>query len=342
MGRRFAQASFVALAGIVGCGIDALGTMPVDGGPSPEPTSTSSSGSSSGSVAPPIDAGGDVTVDAEADADANVPVSACKDLPAAWALVAFVSGSDPCPTGYDAGKTELRSGPTTREDTCTCACALATPPVCNRASAGATYDNDNSGGCGLSSSYGWNPAANGGCSTDMWPGPYTTSHDWKFSAPARTGGTCTKSATKHVERLDFAGVGRACVPTAGCEAAPAIPSPAQRCVISDGDVACPAGPFTKRTVYGKTFDVTCGAGTCDCGITGTCSAGTMTFYTANNCTGTNFTMTANGTCQPSTQSSFNVASYKYTATVQNAGCSPTGASTATAVTTTSSATVCCE
>lgn len=337
--RRFALASFVALAGMIGCGINALGTAEpaADGGASSSTSSSSSSSSSSGGAT------GDASVvDADIDAaDAEPPLATCKDLPASWGLVAYVTGTDPCPAGFAGGTTELADGPKTRADTCTCACALTAQPTCGRGSAGATYDNDNSGGCALTSSYGWNPAANGGCSTDMWPGPYTTSHDWKFSAPSRSGGTCATAADKHVDRLDFTTIGRACVPTAGCEGAPAVAAPAKRCIMSAGDVACPTGSFTNRTVMGKTFAVTCAAGNCGCAVQGTCANGAMTFYTGANCTGTAFSIAANGTCQASTANNVSVVSYKYTATVNGAGCTTSGTASATASTTAVS-TICCE
>jgi len=73
------------MAGMIGCGIDALGTATIDGGVSPSPTTTSP---------PPTketDAGG---------GDASAPLATCKDLPANWGLVAVVGGTDPFPAGF--------------------------------------------------------------------------------------------------------------------------------------------------------------------------------------------------------------------------------------------------
>jgi hypothetical protein len=319
---RLALAALIGLLGHAGCGLGVTGT------------GASGAGEDGGTGA--LD--GSATADAGSNPDADVTNATCTGLPSNWGLVALVAGGTACPDGYTADKLDLHAGPSPHADACTCGCTLDSAPACTRAT-GATYDNDGSHTCGIASSYGWADVTNGTCATDMWPGPYTTSHDWKWPAPTRTGGTCTATPDKHLDRIDFAATQTACVPNAGCAGAPAVTAPTRRCLAADGDLACPSGSFANRRVLDKGYDLTC-AGPCGCAVTGTCNAG-VTLYEGSSCSGTSHTMIADGACQqaPATAS---IASYRYTATVTAPGCSSKGTATVTATTPVGTMTLCCE
>jgi hypothetical protein len=308
-------AFFLALSG---CGIGVVGAAAEGGGQVPED--------------------GGVASDAAAPVEAAAPVARCADLPPAWGLVAAVAGGAACPEGYTAGKTDLYAEPTPRADACTCGCKLDVPPTC-AGGPGASYDNDNSNSCGSGSSYAWASGMSGACATDMWPGPYTTNHDWKFAPATRQGGTCSVAADKHVDRIDFGQTRSACVPNAGCEAAPPVPAPAKRCVLADGDAACPAA-FTDRSVLAKGYDLACTAA-CACGVEGTCGSGKVTLFQGTNCTGTSFSIAADGTCASST-GTIGVQSYRFSAALSGAGCSATGTASASGSTPIGTMTLCCE
>jgi hypothetical protein len=77
---------------------------------------------------------------------------------------------------------------------------------------------------------------------------------------------------------------------AGCGAGVCVPRPAPPfddtiCVYQAGDLPCPSGPYSVRTVFYTNADDTRACSACDCGApTGTSCAGTMKLYTDTACT----------------------------------------------------------
>lgn len=65
------------------------------------------------------------------------------------------------------------------------------------------------------------------------------------------------------------------------------------CLSQPGDVACPSGPFSQRTVIGSTANLVCGA--CSCTGTPSCS-GSLTYYADLGCTIASFTIPGDGSC----------------------------------------------
>jgi hypothetical protein len=126
-----------------------------------------------------------------------------------------------------------------------------------------------------------------------------------------TGGTCSPNPVQiQTPEVLYATLGRACgdAPTTGagcnvgqiCLPRPAVPFEPGLCISSEGDVSCPAGPFTQRHVfYGDVMDDRSCMDDCSCGAAsgGTCPT-TITLYGSTQtgtCTGAVVSLPA-GTC----------------------------------------------
>jgi len=116
-----------------------------------------------------------------------------------------------------------------------------------------------------------------------------------------------------------------------------VPEGFSACIARDGDQACPSGWGTK-TLVGTGADLTCTS--CTCQTSATCSNGRITFYSNTDCGTELASFDVNDMCQ-STGGGGAIRSFKYTATLSNAMCTPNGMKMST-VALTGTRTVCCK
>lgn len=162
--------------------------------------------------------------------------------------------------------------------------------------------------------------------------------------PLGTTGSCGATAsTATVDAPTWGREARLCTASASaatgcpggevCVPRPASPAPA--CVVSAGNVACPAD-YTEREVFYGGFSDNRGCTMCTCGFSATGCSVAYTAYSAPGCTGT-ATATAINTCYTG-----DPASYQITHTAAGATCNPTGGGAPIGgVAGTAPSTVCC-
>jgi len=260
--------------------------------------------------------------------------------PPGWTYVAFdPTARAACPADYGGTAVDVVVDPGLGPSTCACSCPLTSPPTClvgpithmfgNDSSCGMTgptYDADD-GGCvaqtlGYAFGYheGTGPAATGGsCGTPV------------VTATPPSGGSSGKTCDLSASVQGGCGAGQVC--------APATPSPFQVCISRAGALACPSGFSTSHTV--GTSVTPGGCGSCSCTPAADC-AGTFTVFYDSMCQDVLASIPADGTCHATPGITDAGASYQYSATESNAGCSvtqapqPTGSATLAGLTT-----VCC-
>ncbi len=181
--------------------------------------------------------------------------------------------------------------------------------------------------------------------------------------PAFSAGACTAQPTSNITEASFAERMVACeassVTTQGCSGGqvclPDLAGPLESlCVFRAGDQACPASPFTSRSVFFSGFNDTRSCSTCSCGASSGSCGGTTTFQrftgalTAG-CAGgggpggggvapTLLAQPAYGACATITDAlPFGV----FTNPVPQGSCLPSGGALQGSVTTSGAVTVCC-
>jgi hypothetical protein len=165
-----------------------------------------------------------------------------------------------------------------------------------------------------------------------------------------TGGMCPPQPTSNFVRARFTERVTGCetndASPAGCAAAsqcvPALDNPLDSfCIYRDGDHACPAGPFSARTLYYDTLDDPRSCTTCNCGVsTGSCT-GRVTFV-QQPCPGELAVATLNyGACATIDSGGIAMAATPTTPTPTGT-CAPSGGAVQGTVTTAGAVTVCCK
>lgn len=132
-----------------------------------------------------------------------------------------------------------------------------------------------------------------------------------------------------------------CTPSVCKEAicANIVPAGYSSCIETLGDATCPPStPYTKLITIGDTPGVSC-SGSCSCSVTGSCTSPTVTYFSDTSCSSVAQSFKADGTCQPVTYGGA-LRGIRYSATLTNGGCAPSGSSTATG-TLQNHRTVCC-
>jgi hypothetical protein len=326
----------IAAFGVTACGITAIGTGELvpgvgeDGGPS---APADASGSGQGPA--------DTSVDATAPAPAcNATGNACSAaLEAGWTPLAFATDRRTgCPADFTT--IDLVTSPSANVGACTCGCQIAAtdPPTCAQGTFATTVGSTNT--C---SSQGISYNVNGtGCTALAQSG--SLSAYGKYPPLALDRGTCTSSAQKDTSKVASTAV-RACVPSAACIEDVCLGTSAtgsfSSCVVHDGDVACPAGPFVTKTLAGTTATLTCG-GCATCQNDATCGTATLRFYNDALCATQVASRIANDVCNPFVTGSagVNASHFKYDVATNNPSCAPTSTPT-TATGLDLARTICC-
>lgn len=109
------------------------------------------------------------------------------------------------------------------------------------------------------------------------------------SCKASGGGRVTARWTERATACAFAIPPKdSCAAEESCAPESATTPDATVCIIQSGDVACPDGAYTERSVFYTDIDDTRSCSACACGAPqGTCKPGSARVYDDNGCTGTN-------------------------------------------------------
>lgn len=279
-------------------------------------------------------AGADGSTDAAPDVspdalDAGCPPGACTDVPTGWTPVAYREGTTTCPTGMTS--TVYATKPTPAAGACACGCAATSSISCD---------------VGTSQTY---YSANATCSTVGTQRTFSTSGQclpinsvfggnyYAATALPPSGGSCSAAPVAGSATATDVVLCSGLCEEAIC--ADLVPTGYSSCIETPGDTTCPPNtPYTQLFSIGDSPSVTCSGG-CGCSVTGTCTSPKITYYGDTNCSTVAQAFNADGSCQPVTFGG-TLRGVGYSATVTNAGCTPSGTSTPTA-TLENRRTVCC-
>ncbi len=275
--------------------------------------------------------------------DALPPTSACDaggacsapDVPSGWAPVAFTTNaSTPCAKDYGTAD-DVLADPTVSSNACSCSCTKTQDPDC---------ETGTSSWSGVGSSCtGFNPYpisfSGGKCHVI---GGTVDDYD-KATTIAPSGGACTVASV-----ADNGAIGgkkaRICAADATCAAATCggyAPAGFDACIISDGDVACPASSaFSAKHMVSKNPTVQCSDCGTGCTFQGSCTNPQLSFYSNQTCTALIVSIPADGTCDATGHANAVIGGMIYSATPSFTGCAATGTSTAT-IQATDARKVCC-
>jgi len=247
--------------------------------------------------------------------------------PSGWKVVTYApDAAATCSNGYD-GPASVAPVPGSDGTVCKCNCGAPTVNPCVQgkltvkmgiiACGGNTYTPDATGACDS-----LNTTVTNDYATAIGVPPVAkqvacvSSADLPDPQPGAVGVTCSPLPS----------IAGGCMNGATC--LPKVTS-AGRCIQAAGDMACPAGPFSKRHVVGDVGDVMdqrmCGACSCQSSAT-LCTNATFTGYNDAACTQHPVSVPLNGVCNPVNTSNFKDNKYfKYQATPDTMSCAPTGA-----------------
>jgi hypothetical protein len=276
-------------------------------------SSTSSGGSSSSGSSSSSSSGG----------------GACPAAPSGWAHVGVPADPQtPCPSGDT--QEDLVDHVVTAPGVCACTCAISQHQSCANGNYDTYYDQGD-GKCGTKASGQLSNSPAGGCDDQGFT--FSIGPHFKATPPGPTGGgSC--SATVNLDSSKITKVAaRLCSPASASDCAAA---PLADCIVSNGDLACPAGPYaTKRSVSGD-VGVTCGS--CGaCSVSTTCK-GTIVFGGTSSCNGPS--VPADNTCYP-VPNTTNLRYARYTGTTAGESCTYGTSSPAPVLAPTGVQTVCC-
>ena len=269
----------------------------------------------------------DATTDARTDAGAaNCPGSggACKagDVPQGWSLVAYArSGQPACPADFGAAE-DVVADATVGQQACSCSCNKAQDPDCQTGpsvlSGVGQSCNVNAGTYNFSAG---KCAALGGTVDDFD----------KATTIAPSGGVCNIQAVPNDAAIK-ADAARFCAVSATCQPAACggyAPAGFKSCIVSDGDVACPAGsPFSAKHTASKQAHVACAGCGQACTFQGKCDQPKLSFFYDSACAQLIATIPADGSCAPTGKANAQLHGVTYTAKANFSGCTATATPTA--------------
>ncbi len=270
------------------------------------------------------------TPDGQADAPIDSPPSsACStdtgacNVPAGWVPVAYASDTkSACPTDFGVAD-DVLADPVVGASACACSCTKTQDPDCE------TGTSNWSGVGSACSGFNPFPLAFSGGKCRVTSG---TVDDYdKGTAIAPSGGACT--VTSVADDGAISGTrSRICAADATCSAAVCggyAPAGFNACIVSDGDVACPASAFSvKHTVSAKPT-VQCSDCGAACTFQGSCTNPQLSFYSNQTCGALIVSIPADGTCDATGHASAVIGGTMYTATASFTGCTASGTSTGT-------------
>jgi hypothetical protein len=293
-------------------------------------------GQDAGMTAP--DASGP-TADAAVDSGGGAVSTCTTDLPAGWTLALFNTSLTSCPSGFDehvvAGTPAIGTG------ACSCSCSVGAPGQCGQGSlAMLTNPGHGNDTCSIA----WFTAQVSGSQCVAVPAAAQGTFGNFQASPlpaAATGGTCSSTAQTNQSAVSEPAQRFCDVPTASadavCNGSP--PSGFSACIMSSGQVACPASTaFTQKFTVEDSATLSCGACSA-CGVTTTCSNPMVSVFASANCAGAAAgSFAVNGTCIANNNEAPTVLSMQYTETTQATCTAGTSAASAQLV---GPRTICC-
>jgi len=320
--------SAALFGGVTGCGLGLSGLAPAGtlGDASAGADGDDTSSEDGGACTLATSCGG--------DASSDVSASCAMALPAGWTLVAYETGRAACAAGLGTAHPEYAEA-TLSPGACSCACSVTTQPTCDVGTLSTQWAQ------GVSSPSSPCPDPGGQFSIDG-PGcvgvPADVALPQSFSAQPipLAGGACTGIVMPDPTKLSLSPVQYCDVPAASAEAVCAgdAPSGFSACIVADGNVPCPAGPFTTPIEVADGDELVCP--TCDvCTVTGSCGSPQVTFFSDSKCKSEVGALPVTGLCAGTGNlpNNGNVAGVEYSAQVQatcaasssgTAGVSPSG------------------
>lgn len=322
----------IPMSALAACGLSVDGTLEGapddagldgldDAGLRAEPASTPDAPPGSDGA---LGGGADVAV----GSDTGNPLPSCTGLPAGWRHVALTTAGGVCPGGDQA--TDVLEKPVAAAGTCTCSdCTVTTHQSCAGGSLATFYDVTSGTASCVSSGVPFGNSPAGACVSRS---SFGLGQHFSATPPAPTGtAACTATATADGATVTGTPLGLCAV--TGCDAGALTD-----CVATDGDQACPTGPFATKHVVGQRKDLKVACGTCACGVVTTCK-GTVTMSSSSSCSG-GVTVNVDNVCYP-VPSGGSYSYTQYTGVIAAEKCNPGPNPAATAVGFTTSQTVCC-
>ncbi len=235
---------------------------------------------------------GSVTPSGEGGPDGG-PDAACPAPPTGWtfALLEDVADGGACPAGWTVqdGFTQ----PTFGVGACQCSCTVTQAPDCNAGTL-----SPRMGGTNTTCTQPWfSVAVQGTACSPITGGPTSTLPGNVATSPLPAqGGACTGSPQMDPSQLSASSV-RYCAAMPSGDSVCDPPGPGfSACIMSPGEVACPAGtPFVNAHVVAAQVSLACAACSA-CSVTGTCSNAAFTTYGDTACTINLVGFAANGAC----------------------------------------------
>jgi hypothetical protein len=311
--------SAALLGGVTGCGLGLSGLAPVgasgDGGAGQDGGNPSGGGDASSNET----SGGDASSDTTA--------SCAMALPSGWTLVAYETSRAACPAGLGMAHPEVAEA-TIAAGACACSCSITTPPTCDVGTLATQWTESAASPSSACPNAGPQLAINGATCVPL--SSFSEGPPAGFSAEPIpfAGGACTGVVMPDPTKLSLSLVQYCDVPAASAEdvCEGTVPSGFSACIVADGNVPCPSGPFTTQLEVDDGDELVCP--TCDsCTVTGACGSPQVTFFSNGNCTGPIGALACTGLCEGSgLLGDGNVGGAEYSAQVQ-AACSASSSGT---------------
>src|SRR5512140_3675278 len=251
------------------------------------------------------------------------------------------AGSPPaCPSDYSAQILDGHAAPNAPPAQCTCTCGAPTGVTCPAPVTANVFSSSNCGGqrCDAVT------LAVGSC-VNVQAGNCLNANGIEI-ATAPQGGSCTPQSTSTVPPLSWGAAARACEgqkpaeqgacsANEVCATLPPAPMGPRPCVLAQGDVACPGGPFQVKHLYfgGANDTRACPACACAAPSGGACAA------TLEVKCGSNMVVPLTPTCAV-LGDPLNIL-LKTAAVPDGGACTPSAAAPTGALTPTQPTTVCC-
>lgn len=295
----------VLVSGFAGCGLDRAGLGPATLGDDASPSVDSGAGSENDGAAN-FDVGGS---SGQGPTDDGEPPAAC--APAGWSLVLYGPSSSACPSGY-ASHAEV-TGATAGSGACTCPCTVTAEPTCDQGTVSTQYatglfaPNVQCGSAGLPLQ------VNGGGCTSMGGQGGKLADGFSAEPLQAGGGACNAQLAADPSQVTKNDVLVCDVPAAqaGAMCSGSPPASFSLCIVAPGDVACPAGAFTKQSLVADDEVLVCpSCGACQ--VSGSCKNAQVEFFGDAACKTSVATLGANGDCvSTGLASGQNVVAFEY-------------------------------
>ncbi len=307
-------ASFFAVSLIAACG-GADSTTLFD---SPSPTTTTDA-SPPNNDASSVDAALDSALPpGVCDTDANN----CKgpDVPQGWTAVAYSASGKTCPKEFAPGE-DVVSDAMIGAQACSCSCSKTQDPDCQTGTSTISGVGMACGGFGAKVNF-----AGGKCT----PINGTVDDYDKATTIPPMGGTCNIQPVPNDSAITSQ-TARLCPASPQCQSAACggyAPKGFTSCIVSDGDVACPASSaFSNKHLVGAAAHVACNGCGSACTFVGKCDTPKLNWYTTNNCSTLIVAIPADGTCTQTNKGNTQIGALSYTATPNFTGCTATATPT---------------